>query len=514
MDNNRRPMLALLTIAGLALVLALPPLARADGGPILSDPELWAKIDEGQQIAVVRLQQDGTAQVDLFISMADRTGQSHQVTFFVPLGVEANDFYVVEEMSLAFDNALTAHVEEQLRAAVRVRAAYKNGLRVPLVTGALAANGIWSWLIVIPFMLSSCGGEEVAPVATFETPSSQVAIYDMNAETDLQALIETTGLDPKVQETLAALQGQRIAVVKLQTQPVQEEEAATHSPVPTGQPGIHLRWRSTLVAHSTESTYTYPLGTGKAWASPIELTRVYVVSPPEIDFRVDYPRLGINLSGLERATIFREYSWRIRNAEGPAFAVDEAYGDFGHIWRATYVKSNSGQDLVVTRLSGVSWDTQRAIRDAKLRDIANALTWPISLLAGIGTWLIAWWVVIPRRLGVPYRWREWKLYGDALKWAVRCSFLDLIALVPCFIVAFLALLGAFHLTWLIFVGFCLPLLFAVLGLANAYLYARLEAKKWNVTRGRAFEAYMLVVLMANVLYLAFAAGYGALVGAI
>jgi hypothetical protein len=55
---------------------------------------------------------------------------------------------------------------------------------------------------------------------------------------------------------------------------------------------------------------------------------------------------------------------------------------------------------------------------------------------------------------------------------------------------------------------------AALGLGNAYFYARLQAQKLQVTRRRAFGAYMLTVLMANVLYLAFAAGYSALVGAI
>jgi hypothetical protein len=60
-------------------------LAGADGGPILSDPELRTMHDEGQQIAVVDLQRDGTAPKDLFASMANRSGQSHQVTFFLPL---------------------------------------------------------------------------------------------------------------------------------------------------------------------------------------------------------------------------------------------------------------------------------------------------------------------------------------------------------------------------------------------------------------------------------------------
>jgi len=469
-------------------------------------------IDEGQQIAVVHLQQDGTAKVDLFISMADRSGQSHQVTFFLPLGVQASDFGVQEETSLAFDLALTERIETRLKAALRNDTLYNAGVQASLLLGSLVTNG--AWLVALPLLLSSCGGEELAPVATFETPSSQVAIYDMNAETDLQVLIETTGLDPKVKETLAALQGQQIAVVKLQTQPVGAEQESAYFSESIGQPGIHLSWRSTLVSHSAEATYAYPLGTGKAWANPIELTRVYVVSPPDLDFRVEYPQIGVDLSGI-RETRYRglaqQARWKIDDAEEPAFAVDEAYGDFGHIWRATYIKSNSEQDLVVTLLPDLSPEMQRAVRRDKMQGVVPGLTWTLSLLVGVGAWVVAWRVVIPRRLGVPYRWRERRLYGDALLWAVVYPVLNGVVLVAA---GFLCIVPSLltESIWPAVPLFGLPMMIVALGLGNAYFYARSQAQKLQVTRRRAFGAYLLVVLMANALYVAFAASYGTIVG--
>jgi hypothetical protein len=51
-----------------------------------------------------------------------------------------------------------------------------------------------------------------------------------------------------------------------------------------------------------------------------------------------------------------------------------------------------------------------------------------------------------------------------------------------------------------------------LGLGNAYFYARRQAQSLQVTRGRAFGAYMLVILVANILYLAYATSYAAIVG--
>jgi len=511
MNRSRGSTLGLVAVAGLVLLLVLPSLADADGGPILSDPELWAMIEEGQQIAVVHLQQDGTCQVDLFVSMVDRSGQSHEVTFFLPLGIEAGDFGVVEETSLAFDEALTEPIEAQLKAESQREADYQDRLRVALLLGTLPTHAGWIWPGALLSLWGGWGMGAMAPVATFETPSSQVAIYDIDAETDLQALIETTGLDPKVKETLAALQGQQIAVIKLLTQPVSAEGESEFRWESTGQPGIHLGWRSTLIPHPTGATYNYPLGTGKAWASPIELTRVYVASPPELDFTVEYPQLGQDLSGLAETSYYR-LAWEVEDTQSPAFAVNEAYGVFGHIWRAIYVKSNSAQDLVVTSLPGPGQELQQAIRQARVQGVIAALTWPIGPLAGLAAWVTAWRVVMRRRLGVPYHWREGKLYRDALTWAGLYLITTLAALLPAGLV--LALGGLFWpLYWLWVVAIPLVIV-AALGLVNAFLYARWKAEKLQVTRGRALGAYLLAVLMANVLYVAFAVGYSAIVGAI
>lgn len=500
MDCRRSSMLGLFAVAGLVLPLILPSLAYADGGPILTDPELWAMIDEGQQIAVVQLQQDGTAQVDLFISLSDRSGQSHEVTFFLPLGVSAADLSVVEETSHAFDDALTTYaIDRKLENERQRKDSFRESVQVALLVGTLTTHGAW---FSPPALIALIGwgiGAAAPPLATFETPSSQVSVYDINSDTDLQALIETTGLDPKVKETLLALQGQQIAVIKLQTQAVSAEGESGDRWGSTDPPGIHLGWRSTLVPHSAGATYSYPLGTGQAWANPIELTRVYVVSPPELDFTVDYPQLGDDLSGLAE-TRASEILRAIDDAGRPAFAVDEACGDFGHIWRATYVLSNSAQDVVVTSLPGPGRQVERAIRHARVQGVIGGLTWFLAPLAGLIVWVTSWRVVMRRRLGVPYHWREGRLYRDALTWAGLYLITSLVALL-------------LLLTGLLVIAIPLVLL-ATLGLVNAFLYARWKAEKLQVTRGRAFGAYMLTVLMANVLYLAFAVGYSAVVGAI
>jgi len=79
----------------------IPIQVSADGGPMV-DPLLFAQLQEGQQVAVIRLQDNNTASVDLFVSILDKTGESHDVTYFVPLGIGPSNFQVTQEDSVSF----------------------------------------------------------------------------------------------------------------------------------------------------------------------------------------------------------------------------------------------------------------------------------------------------------------------------------------------------------------------------------------------------------------------------
>jgi len=504
------------------ICLLVPGSASADGGIILPDPNLWALIDEGQQIAVIHLDEDDTAQVDLFISMVDNTNKSHEVTFFLPLGVDASDFGVVEETSLAFDEALTEELDQHLKSYANQKITYKNIVQGQLLLGTILTNGIWSWAIASPLILSSCAGAP-APVATFETESSQIAIYDMNDDTDIDALVAVEGLDPSVTETLEKLRGQQIAVIDLQTQPPVEDEWGTEA---GGQPGIHLTWTTAFVPQSSEATYAYPLGTGAAWASPIELTRIYVVAEPGTDFEVSYPKLGSDLSGMGGRLFSRIY-WKVDDAESPAYAADDAYGSYGRIWRGTYIKSNSSQDLIITRLSEVSDASRSAIRRANFENVVTKITWIFALIGAASSWLVNWRWIMNRFLSKNYRWREGRLYADAVVWSVLYPVTNVLAF---FIVGLIGI-GLFALMMLAFdyffflegtgalqytIGFLIavPLILALIGMVNAFFFSRTQAKNDGFPRRRSFGVYMLVVLIANLIYLAFAVGYAAIVGAI
>jgi hypothetical protein len=497
---------AILTAA--SLLLSFPSPAIADGGPILSDPELWAQLEEGQQTAIVTLKDDNTIDVDLFVSLLDSSGQSHEVVFFVPLGTAATDFSVIEKTSLAFDEELTKKLDE----ALRKNAQSKSNIRLSLLSATLLTNGGWILLLCFPLLLSGCAG--IAPEETYETDSSRVDIYGLDEDTDLEALINTTGLDPSVQETLSRLRGQRIAVVTLQTQPPLPSDDDGNSYPPTGQPGIHMAWTTALVTQSASAAYSYPLGTGSSWAHPIGLTRVYVVAPPTIDFTARYPRLGTDYSGYSGFTQIPFFPLKPRitdHYDTSAYAIDETRGDFGHIWRATYTQSNSAEDIVISLSSSGGFIT--TVRQSLL-GWGVVPTILLGLLMALVLWVVAWRYCMPRMLGMEYRWRDSKLWRDSLIYPGINAAAMLVAAAIAGVAYFLgSLMGMGGFTAGLIVA-ALVILAALFGVPSILLFLKRHQRSLGISKGRMVTAYIVVVLVANSAYLALAFGYAALLGVI
>lgn len=343
--------IAAAAIVGIVYVTAATTPVQADGGPMV-DPFLFTKLKEGQQVAVITLRDADTAAVDLFVSILDQTGESHQITYFVPLGIEPGEFQVREEDSLVFGDRTVA-LDRFIFQDYRQDQQYIQNL----FAGALLTNGVWMMPLWLPMLLSGCSAP-AAPVSTFTTESSRVDVFSIDETTDIDSLISTAGLDTSVRDALLRLQGQQIAVIKMNTSPHQTTSEPSGTSPSTGEPGLHLSWVTSLATGKHDKTYAYPLGTGASWAHPIEMTRVYIVSPQDLKFTVQYPKLGMNRSGFVKGP--GGFEPRIIDfADVPAYAVDDAIGNGPYyvtsneihvqsvrVWRATYIKSNSAEDIL------------------------------------------------------------------------------------------------------------------------------------------------------------------------
>jgi len=474
------------------IFMSRPLLARADGGPMV-DPMLFAKLKEGQQVAVITFKDTSTASVDLFISILDQTGESHEIVFFVPLGLRADEFAVREQDSLDFNEQYTRRLDMTLFQSYRRDQEFMQFL----FAGALLTNGVWFTPLWLPLLFTGCA-EAPPPISTFKTDSSEVSIFGLEESTDLEALISTTGLDPSVTETLFRLRGQQIAVVNLRTQPQQTAAATGSEGAPTGEPGLHLSWQTTLATSESGATYAYPLGTGAAWAHPIEMTRVYLLVPEEMDFTVQYPKLGENRSGFTRKQL--SYEPRIADSgEEPAYAVDTATdisiyprGRF-NIWRVTYANSNAAEDIVITvnQGSGTSFGTS-------LRQAGSQAAFFIGLVVAAFFWIIAWSFLMPRLLGKGNKTKGlWRFSLTYIGW-------NALLFVPGAILYFIFSFGA--------QAVALFLLVIMFGAASVLTFALRHLNKLGVSTAQGVRAFIIVTLVSNGAYLLFVLGYARLAG--
>jgi hypothetical protein len=472
-----------LFVAIIAVVIPAP--VFADGGPAVPY-DLWHNLKEGQQIAVVTIWNQDMASVDLFISILDKTAESHEVIFFVPIGKDATFHNAFEQDLYHFDEYYTARLDYIIRESVTTR---QHAVQA-LFAGALLTNGAILTPLWASVLLTGCSGAAQQPETTIQTESSEINIYGIDEKTDLTTLIETTGLAPSVYETLSKLKGQKVAIVKLHTQPkVAESETTQYQDHPTSEPGLHLSWSTSLV----DNTYTYPLGTGAAWSKPIELTRVYISVPKGVDFDVQYPTLGAEYSGYDliKGSNIQKY------IDIPAYAVDQASGDFGRVWRATYTMSNPTDNIVIT----VKPQSTLSQFLAHAEEGAFGYSILFALIIGVLIWIFAWIYLMPIFLGS-------KKKHPMLAWyyALIYPFINFIFIIFPGMLFYLFFL--FDATLLSFI-----LVFLVLGGAIIGIFTLIHGNRLGVSRGRAIGAFVLTSLCSNAFYLLLAVGFAWFVSA-
>lgn len=483
-----RKLVTVVGVVGIAVLLmvSFPGSAVADGGPVVG-PAVWQFLTEGQQVAVITLEDSQTARVNLFISLLDSTGVSHNITFFVPLGYGAANFSVYEQNLLTFDRNTTTDLDEFIYQDFKRR----QGVINALFGATLLTNGVWLLPLWLPAIFSGCAAP--APQNVFVTDSSQVSIYGLEANTDLEGLIATTGLDPSVKDTLTRLQGQQIAVVNLKTQP-QGTGANPATGEPASERGLRLGWRTSLVEGPDGTVYRYPLGTGSAWYHPIEVTRVYVSAPPGLDFSVRYPRLGADRSGYQ-GNVQRILAY----SEVPAYAIDEASGDFGRVWRAIYTQSNAAEDIVITtRPQSAASKFFIGLRPAGTAGFALLF----GLVLAVAFWVLAWRYLMPRLLRGTYHGDAGYLWRTALVY----TGINILLMLPGGILYFIWSQTGSYVT--------LAVLFFLFGTVAAIIFAAGQIHRLSDSPSLAFRAFVLVTLASNGAYLVVAMAYAALTGVI
>jgi hypothetical protein len=191
--------------------------------------------------------------------------------------------------------------------------------------------------------------------------------------------------------------------------------------------------------------------------------------------------------------------------------VDQAVGDFGRIWRAVYVQSNSVEDIVVTRVNELLPGTQVVLRRQVFRQWVMRLTWAIGLLVAVAIWVSAWRNVMSRRLGFSYsHWFDPQLWIQAGSSMGLYAISNAVTLLPILVIVYdwnwsdLACSLSLITVWL------LPL--TSLGLVSGFFFVRNINRKEGIPKSRAAQAYISVVVMSCIGFGLFYVVYLILVG--
>jgi hypothetical protein len=523
------------------LLCAQPLLVTALSLDRIYELRQWTLLVESHEIGIVTLLNVDEAMVDLFIAPLSETDGQQSEVYVLPLGSDPIGLAVQEKARRDFADEATLDLDSVLRKAASSNRLYNADVSAALLVGTLFMHGGWIWPlwyfgpfssqaieeylfgytvlshqgnndlqvigsapgqdaaehavrpIVRPVLSSRSALAELAPLAMYETEHAHVAIYAIEEDTDLDQVISAIGLEPALREALERLRGQQVAIVTAKQYPPRPPEERMAQSRFAYEPGLHLRWTTSLAPGSDGPSLDFSIGATIGRGRPVELALVYIVAAPASDFAVRYPQVGQNMAGYDRDTRMPH----LMDATQPAYAVDEATWEEGRIWRISYLHSDLDHRVGVTHLLDRSEVVQEALQQEVTRQGLLRTTGPLSALIGMVVWVLAWSLVMPRKLEGPDG--KWSLayLGQAVGWMT----VYLLSTVVMGLIARELIRSSMGmLTCLV----APPLLFVGLGGVSLYYYARQQRRNRGIPERESVHIYLSIVGVANVLYLVYA----------
>jgi hypothetical protein len=290
------------------LLMALAAISVRADGMLIAPSETLRHFSEQTQVAVIDIRSDKTAQVNLFISLMDTSGKSHEVYHFLPLQTLPKKFEVKEETLADAEEQLTEQFYQMYDDAWREQRQVKKDLSSARMYGALC-GGLGALAVFgIPdrrpkyfaagLSQKSAGdfGAGIAaprPAISVQTTHSRTDVYKALKPEEIGALTKTANLPDKVNQTLRQYAGRPFALLRLQTLPRKAKPPKESDPEGIAglepQPGLKLTFAQEMKEKNGEYVYDYPLGTGQGWANPIPATRIFVTAAEKLPLAIQFP---------------------------------------------------------------------------------------------------------------------------------------------------------------------------------------------------------------------------------
>jgi len=372
------------------LVGSFSPSARADG-MLLAPGDMLRHFAEQSQIAVVEVERDKTARVDLFISLLDTSGESHEVHFLLPLQTMPGEFGAEELSAWEFRERTIKPLDKVFYAAAAEAREHRGAVEDAFAMGALLAcpGGTITVGLALPVFAGdrmATGAAAHMPVAAFtvSTEHTRAEVFGQLEPEELAALAELPELPDTVRDALAGYVGKPFALVRLRTVPRGGTDLGdSEMPTPAGpeeEPGIVFSFTQEMLSVDGALRYDYPLGTGAGWEQPIPVTQVYVTAPQDMPLEVEFPDRPRG-----------EVSFRMKGA-GLALHESIAYaGDGRQVHLASYMQSNPSEDVSVRVLEAGASEFAVAARQRERRRALASVAFPAL---GLAAWLLSFGIIV------------------------------------------------------------------------------------------------------------------------
>jgi len=319
----------------------------ADGGFIPKEPSAYFSLREDQQIAVIDVLDRENIEVNMFLSLTDRSNTSNEVIFFLPVYEKPRGF-MVEEMGYdSFNRNYTKEYDDFIEKNTQWREDAKSRILLSSGLGWMTAGGpaflsLLSWQLGVfkvgqgMSSTDSLGGSRsLKPDNVYVTAHSITEAYGVSSEEDLEALLSMSNISEEAKQRVRDYGASYLYLITLKTVPNPEVDSTGYKDVRMNSLGMHF----SFVTNAKQDVYAYPLGTGKKWYNTIKLTRVYVRNTRAYSVDIAYPILG------QKASWHDYYDLDLYETRYDVSAAE----DEGHmITRITYLNSNPGDDVVVS----------------------------------------------------------------------------------------------------------------------------------------------------------------------
>ena len=334
------------------LILLIAMLGARSDGFTNYGAYFFNRIRETDQIAVIRLEPKRVT-LDMFISI-DGIPRNQTVTYILPFWHQPQGFKLEQMTNDDFRKQQITPLSTQFAAEIRLA----NHTAADTTTKSYLLGGCLTFPPLLPialctFIFPTFASHHSLPPKPYDTqqvPFGSAELYHLSTEQSLQALVAKAGLPAKYARVLKHYQTNYYAVMRLHGPEMTPAlKAGIDAFVKAGgvfHLGEGLHFHFTHLTAGETYTYTYPLGTGGAWAQPIDFTEIYTSCPPDYYLTATAPKIGRELTAMEMHAENARSAQKTYHAQA-AFSSYLTPMRYPTAWHRAYLMSNPREDITL-----------------------------------------------------------------------------------------------------------------------------------------------------------------------